>query len=170
MALSFAALHTLVGTNLANDSNILPVEHREVEDEIINKIEEVYNAIPVVPPSSSETKFSGYITHDWGSAGTPTYSFVDDTGASASVTVTEVGAGELAVFNVVIPSYFASAAKYRVMTSVSVNGDADLNVANDTKPVLVNKLTATNFQIVCEDSGGQTRFYTLDIEIKLNLY
>lgn len=36
MALSIDALHTLVATNLADNSNIVPSVHREVEDEIIN--------------------------------------------------------------------------------------------------------------------------------------
>lgn len=39
MALTIAQLHDLVATNLADNSNIVPSEHREVEDEIINYLE-----------------------------------------------------------------------------------------------------------------------------------
>lgn len=41
MALTIPQLHTLVDTNLADNSNIIPAEHREVEHELINYLETV---------------------------------------------------------------------------------------------------------------------------------
>jgi hypothetical protein len=47
MALTIAQLRSLVTLNLADNSDILPVEHREVENELINFLEVLNSKLPL---------------------------------------------------------------------------------------------------------------------------
>ena len=47
MALTIAQLRSLVTLNLADNSDILPIEHREVENELINFLEVVNSLLPL---------------------------------------------------------------------------------------------------------------------------
>jgi|TARA_R110000782_G_scaffold165552_1_gene257453 hypothetical protein len=47
MALTIAQLRSLVTLNLADNSDILPIEHREVENELINFLEVMNSFLPL---------------------------------------------------------------------------------------------------------------------------
>jgi len=47
MALTPSQLRNLVNQNLADNSDILPIEHREVENELINLLEEILTKLPL---------------------------------------------------------------------------------------------------------------------------
>jgi hypothetical protein len=168
MPLTIAQLHALVNQNLADNSNIIPSEHRQVENEIINTLEQALTI-------SNPIKFSGRITYDIGSAdpfSSSNYTFVDELGVPAIFTVTkQIGTPvRTTFFNVTMPSLFANIAKYIVCVYPHVNNTANLDLANDIYPIVINKKTTTTFDLITQELSNITQSYDFNIEIKQVLY
>lgn len=137
MPLTKTQIQTLINTNLADFSDILPIKHREVETEILNFI------------SNTTVTNTGFITVgdiDTRSVG---YSYPIGGNVSSAVVDTKTSNGE--IIKVTMQNSMPSLS-YFVRTSIeSIGTKTNMENDNDIHPIVFKVDTQTTFFFYVED-------------------
>lgn len=165
MALTIAQLKNLVDTNLADNSNIIPSEHRAVELALIDYIETLQ------PISTSNIPVNrGYVTATTEAGGTT------EAGINLGTTLSD----KLKCYGNISSSTILSTGNYSMLTVTLQNAMPSTNyivkhylehiptaseqpLADVLHPVF-KILSTTQFQIVCREANDQTQKLRFHLE------